>query len=258
MPLRITDLLTRLRISVRRDSGLRGRTGRHAASVVLVVVTARARVGLVVRLIRATPTLPPAVAWFLWRALCAAIARGDMFSLRSAAAPHQLAVLLRMARERRRVVELGTATGWTAAAFALADPTRVVVSCDPNVQPGRDRYLRLLRSSTRARIELVHAAGVDAAVMDVDEIDMLFIDSSHERQATIDEWHAWRPRLAPDALVVFHDCDHPEFPGIARAIEELGLTGQRRAGMFVWRASETHRPDVDRRGCAPKPAGRDT
>jgi predicted O-methyltransferase YrrM len=204
-------------------------------------MTARAR--LILRLMRATPALPPAVAWFLCRALCVAIAGGDTFSLRSAAAPRQLAVLLRMARGRRRVVELGTATGWTAAAFALADPTRVVVSCDPNIQPGRDRYLRLLRSSTRARIELVHAAGVEAAVKGVDEVDLLFIDSSHERQATIDEWHAWRPRLAADGIVVFHDCDHPEFPGITRAIEELGLSGQRQAGMFVWRAS----PEAGRR-----------
>jgi predicted O-methyltransferase YrrM len=201
-------------------------------------MTARIRLSLVLRLIRATPALPPAVAWFLCRALCVALVSGDAFSLRSAAAPHQLALLFHMARGRRRVVELGTATGWTAAAFALADPDRVVVSCDPHIQPGRDRYLRLLRSSVRARIELVHAPGVEAAAMDVREVDLLFIDSSHERQATIDEWHAWRPRLAPDALVVFHDCDHPEFPGIARAIEELGLSGQRRTGMFVWRVPE--------------------
>jgi predicted O-methyltransferase YrrM len=202
-------------------------------------MTARVRLSLVLRLIRATPALPPAVSWFLCRALVIAIAGGDTFSLRSAAEPGQLAVLLRMARGRRRVVELGTATGWTAAAFALADPTRVVVSSDPHIQPGRNRYLRLLRPSTRARIELVHAAGVEAATMDIPEVDLLFIDSSHEHQATIDEWHAWRPRLAPDALVVFHDCDHPEFPGIARAIEELGLSGLRQAGMFVWRAA-TH------------------
>jgi hypothetical protein len=208
-------------------------------------MTARVNLSLVLRLIRTTPALPPAVAWFLGRALCVAIVSGDAFSMRSAAAPHQLALLVRMARGRRQVVELGTATGWTAAALALADRARVVVSCDPHIQPGRGRYLRLLRSSARARIELVHAAGVEAAAMDVHEVDLLFIDSSHERQATIDEWHAWRPRLAPDALVVFHDCDHPEFPGIARAIEELGLSGQRRAGMFVWRVSEAHRPDID-------------
>jgi predicted O-methyltransferase YrrM len=175
-----------------------------------------------------------------------AIATRDTFSLRSAAEPRQLAVLLRLAHGRRRVVELGTATGWTAAAFALTDPTRVVVSCDPHVQPGRDRYLRLLRSSTRARIELVHAAGADAAAMTTHEVDLLFIDSSHERRPTIDEWRAWRPRLAPDALVVFHDCDHPDFPGIAQAIEELGLSGVRQAGMFVWHAPEARRPGGDR------------
>jgi spermidine synthase len=208
-------------------------------------MTARVCLGLVLRLVRATPALPPAVSWFLCRALCLAVVSRDAFSLRSAAAPHQLALLIRMARGRRRVVELGTATGWTAAAFALADPARVVVSCDPHIQPGRGRYLRLLRSSTRARIELVHAAGVEAAAMATHEVDLLFIDSSHERQSTIDEWHAWRPHLAPDALVVLHDCDHPDFPGITQAIEELGLSGRRQAGMFVWRASEAHRPDGD-------------
>jgi predicted O-methyltransferase YrrM len=166
-----------------------------------------------------------------------AISRRDAFTLRSAASPHQVAELLRLARGRRRVVELGTATGWTAAALALADPARAVVSCDPFVQPGRDRYLRLLRSSTQARIALVPASGVEASTLDAQAIDLLFIDSSHEQQATIDEWRAWRPRLAPGGLVIFHDCDHPDFPGVAQAIDHLGLTGQRRAGMFIWRAS---------------------
>ncbi|HEY4094010.1 MAG TPA: class I SAM-dependent methyltransferase [Baekduia sp.] len=207
-----------------------------------MLVIARIRLGIVLRLVRATPALPPAVAWFLGRALCVAIVGGDAFSLRSAAEPHQLAMLLGLAAGRRRVVELGTATGWTAAAFALAEPARTVVSCDPHVQPGRGRYLRLLRASTRARIALVHAAGADAAALDEHEVDLLFIDSGHERQGTIDEWNAWRPRLAADALVVFHDYDHPDFPGIAQAIEELGLTGRRQDGMFVWRASASRHP----------------
>jgi predicted O-methyltransferase YrrM len=192
---------------------------------------------LLLRFVIAMPALPPAVAWFHGRALCVAISRRDAFTLRSAASPHQVAELLRLARGRRRVVELGTATGWTAAALALADPARAVVSCDPFVQPGRDRYLRLLRSSTQARIALVPASGVEASTLDAQAIDLLFIDSSHEQQATIDEWRAWRPRLAPGGLVIFHDCDHPDFPGVAQAIDHLGLTGQRRAGMFIWRAS---------------------
>lgn len=65
-------------------------------------------------------------------------------------------------------------------------------------------------------------------------VDLLFIDSSHTREATLQEWHAWRPRLAPGALVVFDDHGHPEFPGVAEAVRELGLDGHVEAGMFVW------------------------
>lgn len=201
------------------------------------LATPHAHARLALRLAGAAPALPPSVAWFHARALRLALARADAFTLRSAADPRQLAALLRLARGRRRVVELGTATGWSAAAFALADPLRAVVSCDPVGQPGRDLYLRLLPPSALARIALVRASGVQAAALaDGPAVDLLFIDSSHERQATIDEWHAWRPRLSGGALVVFHDCDHPDFPGVSEAIDELGLTGTRRDGMFVWEA----------------------
>ncbi|HWI71147.1 MAG TPA: hypothetical protein VNT55_04270, partial [Baekduia sp.] len=115
-------------------------------------MTASVRLRLLLRLVVAAPSLPPAVVWFHGRALCVAIGRRDVFALRSAASPRQVAELLRLARGRRRVVELGTATGWTAAALALADPARVVVSCDPFVQPGRDRYLRLLGSGRPCRL----------------------------------------------------------------------------------------------------------
>ena len=90
--------------------------------------------------------------------------------------------------------------------------------------------------SVRARIELVRATGLEASALDAQEVDLLFIDSSHERQETIDEWRAWRSRLAAGALVVFHDHDHPEFPGVAQAVEDLGLVGRRHAGMFIWQA----------------------
>jgi len=197
---------------------------------------ARLHLRLYLRLAAAAPALPARVVWFHARALRVAIARDDRFTLRSVAAPRQLAVLVRLARGRRRVVELGTATGWTAAALALADPRRTVTTCDPNVQPGRDRYLRLLSPATRARIALLRSSGLAAATQDAEPVDLLFIDASHERQATVDEWRAWRPRLAPGAVVVFHDHDHPDFPGVTQAIADLGLAGEHRAGMFLWRA----------------------
>jgi hypothetical protein len=36
-------------------------------------------------------------------------------------------------------------------------------------------------------------------------------------------------------VIAFHDFDHPDYPGVREAVEELGLTGEVRGGVFVWR-----------------------
>jgi hypothetical protein len=81
--------------------------------------------------------------------------------------------------------------------------------------------------------------------MDVHEVDLLFIDSSHARQATIDEWHAWRPRLAPDALVVFTTAITRSSPGSPGRSRRSGSAVTDGPGCFVWRVSEAHGPDVN-------------
>jgi hypothetical protein len=67
-------------------------------------------------------------------------------------------------------------------------------------------------------------------------VDLLFVDSSHERAATVREYEAWRPALAPGAIVAFDDYDHPDYPGVAQAISDLGLTGEPVGTLFVARA----------------------
>jgi methylase of polypeptide subunit release factors len=68
---------------------------------------------------------------FQWRAHRLAERIADSFSLASATRPADLAVILRLARNSRRVVVLGTGTGWTAIALALADARREVITFDP-------------------------------------------------------------------------------------------------------------------------------
>jgi predicted O-methyltransferase YrrM len=178
--------------------------------------------------------LPPRVARFYWRADRAARRSADRFSLDSAARPGDLRELLRVARGREAVAELGTGTAWTAIALALAERGRRVISYDPIVRPEREAYLRLAGRSARERIELVARAG-SAGAQDAPAVDMLFIDSSHERAETVAEFEAWRPRLREGAIVAFHDYSHPEYPGVAEAIAQLGLRGEARGGLFVWR-----------------------
>jgi predicted O-methyltransferase YrrM len=178
--------------------------------------------------------LPPRVAAFHARALVRAMRADDAFALQSATRAADVALLLELARGRRYVVELGTAVGWTTAAFALDDPSRSVLSFDPVVQPHRDAYLALLPARARERIELVQRPGVEGAELATGPVDLLFIDSTHERDDTIAEVRAWRPRLRPGALVVFHDYDNPAFPGVREAVEALDLSGTARGGSFVW------------------------
>jgi predicted O-methyltransferase YrrM len=179
--------------------------------------------------------LPLPVAVFFLRARGRARRRRDHFSLASAARPSELATLLVLAEGRERVVELGTGTGWTAAALAVADERRHVVSLDPAERPERAGYLRLAGAAA-ARVQL--RAQLDGAgPSDGDPpVELLFIDSSHEREATVLAFRAWQPALAPGAVVAFHDYGHPEYPGVAEAVADLGLAGDREGGLFVWRA----------------------
>jgi predicted O-methyltransferase YrrM len=176
--------------------------------------------------------LPPRVAVFQARARRLAWRTGDMFSLTSVTRPADLRALLALARGRHRVVELGTATGWTAISLALADPARTVSTLDVVTREEPHRYLQLVNGSVRRRIELEIRDGAQGP-LDPVPVDLLYIDSSHDRASTIAEVLAWRPVMAPGATVAFDDYGHPDYPGVREAIAELGLPGERRGTMFV-------------------------
>jgi predicted O-methyltransferase YrrM len=187
-----------------------------------------------VRLLLAMRVLPPRVGHFFWRAHRQAQRGGDTFSLASAARPAELAELLALARGRRVVVELGTGTAWSAIALALDDGERHVLSYDPCVRPEREAYLALVDTSVRERIELREepdSAGLHAGDPPV---ELLFIDSQHERDPATTAFRAWQDALAPGAVVVFHDYGHPDYPGVAEAITDLGLDGRESGGLFIW------------------------
>jgi predicted O-methyltransferase YrrM len=180
--------------------------------------------------------LPPRVALFYSRARRLAAREGDEWSLRSATRPESLARILRLARGRKRVVEIGTGTAWTTAALLIADRQRHVLSFDPRVWPQRDRYLQLARPGATARLELVEGGGEQGPGERPWRADMLFVDGSHERDLTIATFEAWRGALAEGAVVAFHDYENPDYPGVTEAIRALGLHGEADGDVFVWRA----------------------
>ena len=177
--------------------------------------------------------LPWPVALFVIRARSLARRQGDRFSLDSALRPAKLEVLLAAAEGKTTVVELGTGTAWATAALAIADPQRVIESWDPIVRPQREAYLALAGNSVRERISLVEGFGAEGP-REAAGVELLFVDSSHEREPTIAEVRAWRPALAPGALIVFDDYGHHLYPGVAEAVAELGAEGEEVASLFLW------------------------
>jgi predicted O-methyltransferase YrrM len=178
--------------------------------------------------------LPRPVAVFWLRALRSARAAQDTWSIDVACRPAELLVLLDALAGARRVAEVGTAAGWTTSCLALARPDREIHSWDVEAHPERERYLALLAPADRARVHLHDRPG-GLGPADPPPVDAVFIDSSHEREETVATFRTWEPALAPGGLVAFHDWQDAAYPGVTEAVRELGLLGEARGHLFVWR-----------------------
>ena len=184
--------------------------------------------------VRNLAALPRPVARFWYRALRRAQAEGDTWSIDVACRPAELRVLLDALAGARRVAEIGTAAAWTTSCIALAQPGREVHSWDVEAHPERERYLALLDPADRARVHLHDRPG-GVGPSDPPTVDAVFIDSSHEREETISTFRTWEPALGPGGVVAFHDWDDEAYPGVTEAVSELGLAGEARGHLFVWR-----------------------
>jgi Methyltransferase domain len=183
--------------------------------------------------------MPAHVRSFYVRAVWTAWRTGDNYSLAVATRPHDVSMLVRLAHGHDSVIELGTATAWTAVALAIADDRRRVRSYDPEIRPERDRYLALA-GSARDRIVL-RAERAEQAHPEPRSAGLVFIDCAHDRETTRDAFRAFEPAVRPGGAVAFHDYGHPLYPGVREAVEELGLRGDVRGGMFIW-ARPAERP----------------
>jgi predicted O-methyltransferase YrrM len=115
-------------------------------------------------------------------------------------------VLATLAATRRRIVEVGTAIGYSTLWLALAQPAggRIVT-----IDPDRDRTDRARGFWRQAgidddRIQVVNAPALDAFAAGVPELagpfDLAFVDALKDEYPAYAE--ALRPRLAPGALLV--------------------------------------------------------
>lgn len=78
----------------------------------------------------------------------------------------------------------------------------------------------------QAKIELVHAFSHDAAASySGPPVGLLFVDGDHSKEGARLDIESWAPHLAPGATIAVDDLDHPDWPGVREALEELVAEG---------------------------------
>jgi hypothetical protein len=173
--------------------------------------------------------LPWPAQRFYWRAGTRAIRARDGWSLKIAVRPLELEKLLELAKGGP-VAEIGTGTGWCALLLAACGAE--VFTCDRIEPPQRRLYRSLVSAETAERVCFSHRPGEDPPPENI-SFKLLFIDASHMRDETILTFRAWEAAVDPGGAVAFHDYT-PAWPGVAEAIEALGLEGATHGNLFVW------------------------
>jgi len=144
-----------------------------------------------------------------------------------------------------RVLELGARKGNSTLTFLSAaqmvNGTVVSVDIDPiiddreGMNPWKDCPWW----------EFIQGDDMDEAILArlPAEVDVLFVDTSHEYDHTLRELRAYMPRVAPGGLALFHDTtrlgvwDHEStIPSVARALDdycaEMGITWENLPGEY--------------------------
>jgi len=166
--------------------------------------------------------------------------------LRPAYAEHSVAdeaLLRRLARSARVIVEIGSAEGTSALAMRQEMPADASLWCvDPYVSrirgfSPRERVAhRVVAGSSNGTVTWVKAFSAEVGRRWTGPaVELLFVDGDHSFEGVAADWEAWSPHLADDAVVVFDDAiGAAQGWGPSRLLHEHVLVGG-----SGWRLAET-------------------
>jgi len=72
------------------------------------------------------------------------------------------------------------------------------------------------------RYTIMHMDSLAAAKLIADAtFDFVYIDADHSFEAVAADILAWAPKVRPGGLLCGHDFNHPDFPGVKRAVKQF-------------------------------------
>ena len=115
-------------------------------------------------------------------------------------------------------VEIGSAHGWSTCLIAMALEQNLrgtLYAVDPHIpndwsDPHPDKSLDTLRGNLKAtrlahRVRIIRKTTAEATSDLPERIDFAFVDGDHSFEGVKTDWEVLLPRLAPWAIVAFHD-----------------------------------------------------
>ena len=117
-------------------------------------------------------------------------------------------------------VNVGAGHGTSSLAMAEACPQAEIYSVDNNLwfmecerkafnEAGRKQPHQIQSNSHDPDLEFEH------------EADLVFIDADHREEEVRADILKWLQYICNDGIMAFHDYDHPNYPGVKIAVDEL-------------------------------------
>lgn len=145
-----------------------------------------------------------------------------------------------------RIAELGSFQGKSSVAIASVMPADSILYCvdmfrGTIIRPGEKKppIEEIVKKNLDAITKNLEAFGVKdkvrVLVMSTNEaagkfegeyFDLVFIDADHSYEGVKADLLNWYPKLKPGGFLFCDDYGMPEFPGVAQAVQTVGLQGQ--------------------------------
>lgn len=132
--------------------------------------------------------------------------------------------------ENSTIVDFGTGWGKSAASLALSAPKSTVYTFDLGDVYCLQRNVEDHKEYAKKVHEYLDKCGAGNVEFSINSslsipwdkpIDVLNIDSDHTYETAKKEINRWIPFVKPGGFVFFHDYEHPRYPGVRQAIDEL-------------------------------------
>lgn len=147
-----------------------------------------------------------------------------------------------------KMVEVGCLSGHSTCYLAnearLSEKRLTIYAVDPGIGIEESNFKRDFTDSYGLLENIRECGDADIIVPILTEstkaaqmfantsLDFVFLDGAHDYQAIRSDLQAWFPKIKGGGIIAGHDYNHPNFPGVRRAVDEFFEMGH--PGLLAW------------------------